>query len=267
MFTDLHLLCFSHNTLAQFFSSLLFDNPKKGFDTLQQQAQTRIITTFSKQHRALRKILQKHWHILLIDQTLNQFIPKDPLITFKHTRSLRDKLVTSEYTGEFRGDPCRRLGTFTCGGCPKCQFMNIDKNVILPNGQRYRPSHFANCCTFGVVYLLTCPCGCFYVGKTKLELHMRMGRHINSMRTCNPDLPLDRHACDVHQGNFPRIKFLVLDRVHPNSSGGDWDKILLQKETRWIVALQATSPPGLNDCISYRPFLEGFTSGIWEGLG
>lgn len=70
----------------------------------------------------------------------------------------------------------------------------------------------------------------------------------------------------MHQGNIPRIKFLVLDRVHPNR-GGDWDKILLQRETRWIVALQATLPPGLNDYISYRPFLEGFTSGTWEGLG
>lgn len=199
--------------------SLLFDKPQKR-PSISQQTQTRIITTFSKEHKALRKILQKHWHILLIDPTLNQFITKDPLITFKCTRSLRDRLVTSEYTEEFRGDPCKRWGTFTCGGCFKCQFINTDKNTILPNGKKYRPSHFANCCTCGVVYLLTCPCGCFYLGKMKLELSTRMGRHIKSMRTCNPDLPLGRHARDIHQGNFPKIKFLVLDRVHPNNRGG-----------------------------------------------
>lgn len=169
--------------------------------------------------------------------------------------------------GEFRGDPCKRWGTFTCEGCSKCQFMNTNKNITLPNGKRYKPSHFANCSTCGVVYLLTCPCSCFYVGKTKLEQSIRMGRHIKTMCTCNPDLPLGRHARDIHQGIFPKINILVLNRVHPNNRGGDWDKVLLQKETRWIVALQATSPPGLNDCISYRPFLEGFSSGTWEGLG
>lgn len=191
----------------------------------------------------------------------------DPLITYKRARSLKDRLVSSEYTGEYRGDPCKRWGTFKCGGCSQCQFINTVKDFLLPNGHRYKPSHCANCSTHGVVYLLTCPCSCFYVGKTKLEPHKRISRHVHSMRTCNPDLPLGRHAQDIHQGNFPKIRFSALNRIHPNTRGGDWDKTLLQRETRWIVALQATLPSGLNDCISYRPFLEGFTSGVWEGVG
>lgn len=129
----------------------------------------------------------------------------------------------------------------------------------------FRPTHYANCSTSGVVYLLICQCGCFYVGyvgKTKQEFHKRSFRHILSMKTSNPDLPLGSHIKDVHAGKFPQIKFLTLDRIHPSDSGGDWNRILLQLETLWIINLEATSPPGLND--SYRPFLDGFSSGGWE---
>lgn len=84
------------------------------------------------------------------------------------------------------------------------------------------------------------------------------------MQTCDPDLPLGRHTRLVHHGVFPKIKFLILDRVHPNLRGGDWNKSLLQLELRWIYNLKANQPPGLNDAVSFKPFLEGFDSGGME---
>lgn len=113
--------------------SLLFQDSKKSVDPVQSCVQTRIITTFNRQHKAFQHIVEKHWHILRIDPVLSQFIPNNPLITYKRARSSKDKLVTSEYTGAFWGDPCKRWGTFKCGGCPQCQFMNVDKNIIPPN--------------------------------------------------------------------------------------------------------------------------------------
>lgn len=126
---------------------------------------TRIITTYNKQHKAVKRNIEKHWHLLQIDPTLNPHIPTIPAITYCRARSLKDQLVRSEYVGTFRSHPCKRLGTFTCGGCPHCRYMNIQPNTILPNGKPYRPKHFANCKTFGVIYLLTCQCMSFYVGK------------------------------------------------------------------------------------------------------
>lgn len=83
------------------------------------------------------------------------------------------------------------------------------------------------------------------------------------MKKANPDLPLGRHVINEHHGIFPGIQFLILDRIHPNPRGRDWNKVLLQREARWIVDLAATSPPGLNEQLSYRLFLEGFASGGW----
>lgn len=84
------------------------------------------------------------------------------------------------------------------------------------------------------------------------------------MKKANPDLPLGRHVIHEHHGIFPGIQFLILDRIHPNPRGGDWNKVLLQREVRWIVDLAATSLLGLNEQFSYRPFLEAFTSGECE---
>lgn len=146
------------------------------------QPTIRVITTYNKQHGTLKNILQKHWHLLQIDPNLKPHITATPTITYRKARSLGDYLVKSEYTGNFRSDTCKRLGTFTCGGCSCCRYMNTKNKFKLPNGRMYRPRHFSNCKTPGVVYLLTCQCGCFYVGKTKLQFHKRVARHITSMR-------------------------------------------------------------------------------------
>lgn len=116
----------------------------------------------------------------------------------------------------------------------------------------------------GVVYFLVCECNSFYIGKTIQEFWQRAYRRITSMKMCNPNLPLDRHVTRIPEGICPKFYFLLIDSVHTGIRGGDANKILLQFEQRWIFRLKATQPPGLNGSISYRPFLEGFTSGGTE---
>lgn len=45
----------------------------------------------------------------------------------------------------------------------------------------------------GVVYLMQCQCGAFYVGKTRKELGKRVEKHMHSMHIGNLQLPLGRH--------------------------------------------------------------------------
>ena len=101
----------------------------------------------------------------------------------------------------------------------------------------------------------------FYVGKTRQELGQRVSKHLASMRICNLYLPLGRHVAKCHSYRMPQINFTVLDRIHIPKRGGDWYKVLLQREMRWIRHLDATSIPGLNEAESFRPFLDGFCSG------
>lgn len=103
------------------------------------------------------------------------------------------------------------------------------------------------------------------MGKTIQKLCKRLYRHIAAMKTINPDFPWGHHVALVHSEHFPKVSVLVLDHLHQTPRGGDLNKLLLQREMRWISNLNATSPPGLNEILSFKPFLRGFTSGGYEG--
>lgn len=185
-------------------------------------------------------------------------------MTFRKATSLKDKLIQTEFVGQFKKDPCKRLGTFSCGWCAICCYMNTDPHFVLPNGRVFKLQHFANCKTSGVIYLFQCQCLSFYVGKTKLEFWKRAGRHIKSITKANPELPLGRHVRDFQAGKIPTFSFLILDRVHPNTRGGDWNNVLLPRECSWIMDLCATLPCKLYTVLSFRPFLEGLSSVVCE---
>lgn len=153
---------------AQTRCELLFGHRRRTDDS----SVVRMITRFSNQHQSVKSIFNKFWHLLYADPTLRPHLSEYTMITYRRASSLKDQLVQSEFMGEFRGDPCKRRGTFTCGGCPIYRYMNTILDTILPNGRPYRPHHFFNCKTEGVVYLLTCQCQQFYVGKTKLKFHL-----------------------------------------------------------------------------------------------
>lgn len=51
------------------------------------------------------------------------------------------------------------------------------------------------------------------------------------------------------------MHFFALENVPPNERGGDNDMILLQHEALWISDLAALRPPGLNDTLTFKPFL------------
>lgn len=51
------------------------------------------------------------------------------------------------------------------------------------------------------------------------------------------------------------ISFWALALIPMPSKGGNWDQRILQVDTRWITILQATIFPGINDAISFKPFL------------
>lgn len=114
--------------------------------------------------------------------------------------------------------------------------------------------HFVNYDTMGITYLLTCGCGNFYVGKTKLNFWSRIKEHAVDIEIAITEKPIPRHFAEVHDYSTTTLKYQVLARIHPHTRGGNFYQKILQVEARWIFKLRATSPPGMNDSISYAPF-------------
>lgn len=147
------------------------------------------------------------------------------------------------------------VGTFPCGACDICPFMSNSKEVVLPNGRTHLIKHRVTCKTIRIVYLASCSCGCFYVGKTKRPFLKRIRDHIVPLYKRLSTTALNRHVAREHHYDPDVIRFAALEHVPPHIRGGDIDTILLQMETRWIHLLDAVRFPGLNEYISFKSFL------------
>lgn len=89
-----------------------------------------------------------------MDPSLRDLLSEIPLFTFRRANLIASILVKSEYRDDKGLVHCKYRGTYMCGACGYCRYMDTSKNPALPNGQTFKPHHFANCQTFGVVYLL-----------------------------------------------------------------------------------------------------------------
>lgn len=185
---------------------------------------------------------------------MSAYIPAKPSITCRRAKFLKDQLVQSHFVDP-RSLSNQPATTIPCGNCEACPFLDLRNKVILPNGQFWTQKRAATCHSSGVIYLLSCPCGDFYIGKTRRQLSMRIREHVTSATSGFFRTVIGRHFALKHEYNFTGIKFLPLTIIECPDRGGDWDQLLLQAETRWIFRLKADCPPGLNECISYASFL------------
>lgn len=182
----------------------------------------------------------------------------------KSNITFKDKLVQSEFKNESkRRQHCPALGSFSCSysNVPTVSLWDERKSSLSLMGTFLNRPILWTVKPGVVVYLLVCECNAYYIGKTKQEFWRCMSQHLYSMWIGNRHLPVDRHAVLVHGYKVLKISFTALERVHIPDRGSDWNKTLLQLEQRWIFRLHATSYPGLNESISFAPFLRGFSSG------
>lgn len=198
--------------------------------------------------------MQKYWSLLVNDPILSHYVADKPSITYGRCGSLRDNLVKSHYT-DIDSETPKTKGTFPCGNCDVCTSLDTRDKVKLPNSQYWNSRQHVTCNTMGVAYLLQCPCLSFYVGKTSRALNIMILEHLESAKSVYFRTAIGRHIAITHNYDFIGFKFFPLAIVPPPDRGGDWNKILLQAESRWIFKLRATSPPGLNEGISFAPFL------------
>lgn len=96
----------------------------------------------------------------------------------------------------------------------------------------------------------------FFAGKTKRMFCQRVKDHVADIKDGNLESPIARLFGDRHMYKFDTLQFKVLDRIHPNTRGGDFHNSILQFELRWIFIPKANHPPGLHGFASHAPFLK-----------
>lgn len=144
---------------------------------------------------------------------------------------------------------------FSCGHCDICLFLSNSQETVLPNGKTHNLKYRITCKTMGIVYLASCQCGCFYVGKTKQTFFKRIRHHVNPLYKHMMTTALNRHVGFLYDFDCNSISFAALEHVSTHVCGGGIDKTLLQLETKWIHILNAVQFLGLNEYISFKSFL------------
>ncbi|OCT89092.1 hypothetical protein XELAEV_18017710mg [Xenopus laevis] len=260
---------YSHNSLKKAYKRALTADrshllvPRKSLVNSQpsissdNQKVIRFIGNYSSEHKEIRQILCKHWHILEQDKDLSEAIGNNPTITFRRCKNLRDQLVHSHLSNDTKPTwlENKTKGCYKCGGCQACPF--IEKASIclgrldIPT---YTLKHFMNCKTSGVIYLMNCGCGKRYVGKTKREFRRRILEHVGDVKH-RRNTSVARHINEIYNGKIEMLKFTAVDHINPTMRVGDIGRKLLQLEAQWIYWLNTKVPYGLNEGFTFSPFL------------
>lgn len=69
------------------------------------------------------------------------------------------------------------------------------------------------------------------------------------------ETPISCHVGLYHGFRLDTITFMALEHMPTYIRGGSNDQKLLQLESHWIHLLKATTYPGLNEMLSFKPFL------------
>ena len=213
------------------------------------------VTKYSPMGFEFKKILHKHWHIIETDPRLKEVFKDPPKLVFKRPPNLRDTLVRS-----YTPPPTNFLsdippGNYKCSNCAQCGYTTKCKSFTHPHsGKEITIRGTITCSTNFVVYLIKCPCGLAYVGKTNRALRTRISEHRSSIRCGDIRNPVAVHF-NQHGHNISSFRYWGIEKVTRPPRGGDHNRILLQREAYYIYMLNTMAPHGLNEEFDIKPFL------------
>lgn len=215
------------------------------------------VIDYSPMGRDFEKTIKKHWYIIQSDPSLKDFSISTPRIVYKRPPNLRDMLVRADLPPSTQPHFLQNVpqGNFPCGRCIQCNFTKRTKTFNHPRtGKSFKIKGTITCNTCNVIYMLKCPCGLAYIGKTTRPLKVRISEHRSSIRNKDPKSPVAVHFSTANH-NVSSLRYFGIELLQPFRRGGDINSQLLKREVFWIYTLDTMSPKGLNEAFDLRPFL------------
>ncbi|XP_078539298.1 uncharacterized protein LOC144824087 [Lissotriton helveticus] len=208
----------------------------------------RLITGYNRYHMNLRRILRRHWPLVRGDTSIGDTVGKNPLITFRKAKSMRNELVCN---APILKNPKNWLnsqkGFKKCSKCKACTHGINTTRVHIPfRNKPYLLREAFTCKTDFAIYVLVCSCGKRYVGSTIHPAHVRILQHLRAIANHDPAYSVARHIHKAHNGNANNIQYFVIDNIPRNIRGGNRLLALRRLESRYIILLISKVPFGLN---------------------
>ncbi|XP_041922081.1 uncharacterized protein LOC121685553 [Alosa sapidissima] len=224
--------------------------------TQKKEPNVNCIIQHSPLGRPIQSIINSHWHIVESDPGLKVFTAA-PRVVFKRPPNLRNSLVRAHLppltTPNFL--QAAPPGNYRCGRCTQCNFTQKMSTFSHPRtGKSFNIKGTITCNTSNVIYMLKCPCGLAYIGKTTRPLKTRISEHRSNIRNHDPKSPVAVHFTQCSD-NLSSLRYCGIEVVKTPTRGGDINSLLLKKEAFWIYTLDTLAPRGMNEEFDLRPFL------------
>uniref|UniRef100_A0A8C5Q3U3 Reverse transcriptase domain-containing protein n=1 Tax=Leptobrachium leishanense TaxID=445787 RepID=A0A8C5Q3U3_9ANUR len=163
-----------------------------------KEGEVPFIFTYNQQNWRIRSILKKHWPLLLKDPLLKEILPEKPTIICRGAQNLKKKLIKSHYTSRKKNNNMFGISKafHRCGNCRNCRETGNKKEAIKTfNGEKitYTIKEIITCFSRNIIYLLICPCGLKYVGRTTRHLNKRLYEHIRNIK-----IGYEKHSVSQH---------------------------------------------------------------------
>lgn len=196
------------------------------------------------------------------DPLIGKHLSVRPQVIFRRAANLKDHL-TNSYVKENTKTYFSANGFHNCGHCKACQDSNILKRkrilkefISQDERQTYKLRDFSTCNTKNVVYLIQCPCGLRYVGRTSTKLKTRIREHWRNIRIGLHTHNLSIHYKLKHNQNPSGSLFWIVEVVKGWWRGENPENKLNKKKGEWSYKLGTLAPGGLNSDFELKCFLK-----------
>ena len=150
-----------------------------------------LVLTFHPFIFKVRDVISKNFHILKNDPETSSIFSNNPLVSFRHSKNIRETLVHSSLPQEL-SSPC---GTFPCrvGQCKTCKFIDSSTTISAPEFV-YHVKHHFTCTSSHLIYCISCSrCCMLYIGETGRCLRTRFGEHRRAVTNNDANQSVARH--------------------------------------------------------------------------
>ncbi|XP_041423550.1 uncharacterized protein LOC121395076 [Xenopus laevis] len=244
-----------------------------GSSRSQHKGEIYYVSQFGTKSREVKDIILKHWDVVHTDEQLKGKLCRRPKFSYSRAMNLKEQLSPSDPRDKYSKKSNISMipiqpGVFKCKGCVMCGTLILGTGFAHPHtGKKYSIRQRMSCETTMVVYIIKCPCGLLYCGKTVRQLKERIGMHRSSIRAAlNPERiaregkqdiaqqPVAKHWAEARH-DASSFRCMPIEHVKAHPRGGDTEKMLLKREAFWIHELNCMSPNGMNGQVNLSCFL------------
>lgn len=157
---------------------------------------------------------------------------------------------------------CKFNGFQNYGHCKACTEIgnNVCRKTIEEfqshSGNSHKIKDYITCDSMNVIYLIQCPCGLNYIGRTCRKLKTPIREHWRNIRLGLSTHNLSTHYKIKHNQDPKGSKFWAIETVRKWWRGENIDNTLSKREGNWIYQLDTLIPTGLNADFDLKCFLK-----------